>query len=57
MDSDCASVIKRSFENCEDKNALLNNPNRDAILGMIFGSVEAGIAAIESIDEGLYFNL
>jgi hypothetical protein len=57
MDSDCASIIKRSFENCEDKNALLNNSNKDAILGMIFGSAEAGNAAIESIDEGLYFNL
>lgn len=57
MDYDCASVIRRCFENCEDKNALLNNPNKDTILGMIFGSVEAGNEAIDSIDDGFYVNL
>ena len=57
LDFGCASVIRRLYENCNTKQELLDNPERAAIFTEIFGSEEAGLAAIESIDEHFYLNL
>lgn len=57
MDYACASVIRRIYENCKTKEALLSNVARAAIFEEIFGSDEVGVAAIESIDAGFYVNL
>ena len=57
LDLDCASVIRRIYENCTTKRELMNNPQKDSIFQEVFGSTEAGNEVMESIDDITYENL
>ena len=57
MDYDCITVIKRIYEGAETKEELMENPERDNILKIVFGVANKGFEVLEGITDEIYEQL
>lgn len=57
MNEDCVTVIKRTYEGCDTKEALMANEFRDDIIKAVFGDANIGFSAIEEIADEVYYEL
>ena len=58
MDYDCITIMKRIYEKTETKEELLNNPEKDDILKIIFGGDGSkGLQILEGMEEDVYIEL
>ena len=57
MNEDCVTVIKRTYEGCDTKEALMANEFRDDIIKAVFGDANIGFSAVEEIADEVYYEL